>query len=145
MQVRTGGNMSVDFLSSAGSPPIQGAAGFGVLNLGTVSYAGVASVPGVRIRRADGAFDVETGLVLRIGNQDPFGGTAMVRAWLETPVAPYRIYLDGVRLTQQPVCVKSRARVGVATQHRLRIRVPSNTSESQSTLQTEISLQVVSN
>lgn len=145
MRVRIAGAMSVNFLSAADTASIQGAQGFGVLNLGTVSYAGPVATRGVHIRHQPSGFDVETSLVLRIGSQAPAGGTAMVRAWLQSLVNPYRIFLDGVPLSQHPVCVDAHVPVGVDTRHQLKILVPFDTSESESKLQTEISLQVVSN
>ncbi len=144
--IQTGGTLSVNFSSLADSPPITAAQGVGVLNLGKVSYIGASSVPGVKIQRAQNAFFVESSLGVQIGNSDSMGGgTAMLRAWLESPVDPYQIYLDGVPLTAQPICIDARTALGVVTRHQLKIRVPSDASERESKLQTEIGLQVVRN
>lgn len=146
MTVHTSGNLSVNFFSLSDSPQIDGAQGVGMVNLGSVSYAAGSSVPGVKVSRAHNGFFVETAVGLRIGNVGVSGGaTAILKAWLDSPSGPYRIYLDGVELTTQPAMVDSQTELGVVTRHELRIQVPSTASEKDSSLQTQISVQVVRN
>jgi hypothetical protein len=144
MQVQAGGALSVNFTSLPDSPAVQGANGVGVLNLGKVSW-GVAVVHGVKIQHQPRSFFVEASLGMQIGDSSVQGGTALLKAWLESPVDPYRVYLDGVPLSLQPVCVDAQTETGVVTRHQLKISVPVNTSEKQAALQTQIALQVVQN
>lgn len=145
MQVETGGSLSVDFFPLEGSPQILQAQGVGFLNLGKVSYAGSVQSRGVHVDRLTKAFDVSTSLGLRIGTINDTGQSVWLKAWLGSPVEPYRVYLDDVLLTEQPKSVESRVETGVLTRHTLRIRVPVSTSEEQSNLHATISLQVVRN
>lgn len=145
MRAETGGSLSVNFTSLPDSPTIQGANGIGVLDLGKVSWGGPAAVHGVNIQHQPRSFLVETSLGMQIGDTSTQGGTALLKAWLESPVDPYRVYLDGVPLSLRPVCVDAQTQVGVVTRHQLKISVPVDTSEKQATLQTQIALQVVQN
>jgi hypothetical protein len=145
MRAETGGALSVNFTSLPDSPTIQGADGVGILDLGKVSWGGAAIVHGVKIQHQPRSFFVETSLGMQIGDSSVQGGTALLKAWLESPVAPYQVYLDGVPLSQHPVCVDAQAETGVVTRHQLKISVPVNTSEKQAALQTQIALQVVQN
>jgi|SRR5579875_1665965 hypothetical protein len=140
------GMLSVNFFSLADSPQIVGAEGVGTVNLGKVSYAAGSNMPGVKVQRLPRGFVVQTSVGMRIGNAASAGGeTVSVKAWLQSPADPYRIYLDGVELTTQPVIVNARVLTGIVTRHELKIHVPSNTSDKESSLQSEISLQVVRN
>lgn len=145
MRAQAGGALSVNFTSLPDSPTIQGANGLGVLDLGKVSWAGAAAVHGVKIQHQPRSFFVETFLGMQIGDNTQQGGTALLKAWLESPADPYRVYLDGIPLTLRPVCVDAQAQVGVVTRHELKISVPVDTSEKQATLQTQIALEVVQN
>lgn len=145
MMTQTGGALSVNFVALPDSPDIQGADGVGVLNLGKVSWAGSADVHGIRVQHQPRLFFVETALGVQIGDTAAQGGTALLKAWLESPADPYRVYLDGVPLTQRPVCVDAQTQVGVVTRHQLKISVPVDTSEKQASLQTSIALEVVQN
>ena len=145
MQAQTGGSLTVNFLTLPDSPTIQGADGIGVLDLGKVSWGGPPAVHGVTIQHQSRSFLVETALGMEIGDSTDQGGTALLKAWLEAPVDPYQVYLDGIPLTLRPVCVDAQAQVGVVTRHQLRISVPVNTSEKEAALQTQIALQVVQN
>lgn len=146
LAVETNGMLSVNFFSMADSPQILGAQGVGTVNLGNVSYAAGSDKPGVTVQRAQKGFYVQTAVGMRIGNVAGMSGeTVSMKAWLQSPANPYRIFLDGVELTTQPTMVDTRVFTGVVTRHELKIHVPSNTSEKESSLQSEISVQVVRN
>ena len=97
------------------------------------------------IQRLGSGFVVAAALGVKVGKSDLGGGTATLKAWLESPVDPYRISFDNVPLSLDPVCVDAQARLGVVTRHQLKINVPANTSEQQSSLQTEIAVLVIRN
>jgi hypothetical protein len=146
LAVETNGMLSVNFFSMADTPQIVGAQGVGTVNLGKVSYAAGSDMPGVTVQRVQRGFYVQTAVGMRIGNVTSLNGqTVSMKAWLQSPANPYQIYLDGVELTTQPVMVDTRMFTGVVTRHELKIHVPSNTSEKESSLQSEISVQVVRN
>jgi hypothetical protein len=146
LTVEMDGLLSVNFFSMADSPQIVGAQGVGTVNLGKVSYAAGSDTPGVTVQRVQRGFYVQTAVGMRVGDAASEGGeTVSMKAWLQSQPAPYQIYLDGVQLTTQPVMVDTRVLTGVVTRHELRIHVPADTSEKESSLQTEISLQVVRN
>ncbi len=146
LAVEINGMLSVNFFSLADSPQIVGAEGVGTVDLGKVSYAAGSDMPGVTVQRAQRGFFVQTSVGMRIGNVASVGGeTVSMKAWLQSPADPYRIYLDGVELTTQPTMVATRMLTGVVTRHELKIHVPSNTSDKESSLQSEISVQVVRN
>ena len=145
MRVETVGALSVDFVALKQGTQILSSRGGGVLNLGKVSYAGEAEFSGVSIKRHPRDFSVETSVGVKIGADTLAGQTAVLKAWRETPSDPYRIYLDDVPLTLHPVAVDSGAQLGITMPLRLKIEVPLDTSESQSALQSVISIQVVRN
>lgn len=146
LAVETGGSLSLNFFPLSDSAPMMAGQGVGAVNLGKVSYIGTSSVPGVKIQRAGNAFYVESAVGLRIGDSGAAGGgTVILSAWLQSPVDPYQVYLDGVALSMKPTCVDAQTALGVITRHVLRIRVPADTSDNQSKLQTEIGLQVIRN
>jgi hypothetical protein len=146
LAMESNGMLSVNFFSLADSPQIVGAEGVGTVNLGKVSYAAGSDMPGVKVQRLQRGFFVQTSVGMRIGNAASTAGeTVSMKAWLQSPADPYRIYLDGVELTTQPVIVNARVLTGIVTRHELKIHVPSNTSDKESSLQSEISLQVVRN
>lgn len=140
------GMLSVNFFSMVDTPQIVGAQGVGAVNLGNVSYAAGSNMPGVSVQRSQTGFYVQTTVGMRIGNAASTGGeTVSMKAWLQSPVDPYRIYLDGVQLSTQAAVVDTQVLTGIVTRHELRIHVPSNTSEKESSLQSEIAVLVIQN
>lgn len=145
MRAEGSGTLSIDFVPLQQGMQILSSQNGGVVNLGKVSYAGEPEFSGVAIKRHPRNFSVETSVGMRIGSATLSGQTAILKAWLETPSDPYKIYLDDVPLTLQPVSVSANAQLGVVMPLHLRIEVPLNTSESQSALQSVISVQVIRN
>jgi hypothetical protein len=145
MRVQTEGNLSVEFFALADGPQILGTQAGGLLSLGDVSYAGRPERAGVSQHVAKSSFSVETPIGIRIGMGNYAGATASLKAWLQSPAAPYLISLDAVPLTLQPILIQPRTQLGVVTRHQLKITVPRNSSESQSQFRAMISLQVIRN
>jgi hypothetical protein len=145
MRVEVGETLSVEFFPLPDSPRIQGVEGVGILNLGNVSNVGRPELAGVNIQQLQHGFAVTATLGVQVGKSDLGGGTATLKAWLESPVDPFRIAIDNVTLSLEPVCVDAQTPLGVVTRHQLKINVPSNTSEQQSTFQTEIAVLVIRN
>lgn len=145
MRAEGSGTLSIDFLPLQRGTQVLSSQQGGVLNLGKVSYAGEPEFAGIAIKRHLRNFSVETSVGVKIGAGTLSGQTAVLKAWLETPSDPYKIYLDDVPLTLQPVSVSSNAQLGVVMPLHLKIEVPLNTSESQSALQSVISVQVIRN
>lgn len=146
LTVETGDMLSVNFFTLPDSPQVFGTQGVGMIDLGKVSYASGSDERGVKVQRASRGFYVETTVGLRIGNLVSLSGeTVSMKAWLQAPATPYQIYLDGVELTAQPKMVDGSILTGVVSRHELRIHVPPDTTENESSLQTQIAVQVVRN
>lgn len=145
MTAQTGGELSVDFFPLPDSPQLLSSDGVGVLNLGTVSYVSRPQLRGVNIERQDSSFDVSATLGMRVGTENVPGETVILKAWLTAPAQPYRIFLDNVELSRQPVCVDAQMLSGVTTRHELRVRVPRDASQEQSKFEAVISMQAVMN
>jgi hypothetical protein len=145
LRVEAGETLSVEFSPLPDSPRILAARGVAILNLGNVSYAGRPELSGVSIQRLQRGFSVTATVGVQVGKGDLGGGTATLKAWLQSPIDPYSISFDNVPLSLEPACVDAQTRLGVVTRHQLKIDVPSSTSEKQSSLQTEIAVLVVRN
>lgn len=122
----------------------MGALGIGLVDIGTVSYSGGASNPGAKVTRSQRSFTVKAPLGIRIGSSGRVSGTASVKAWLEEPAEPYRIYLDNVLLGSRPVSIGGYTPLGL-THHDLDVVVPRDVSGTQADLRAIIDFQVVEN
>jgi hypothetical protein len=138
------GALSVNFYPVPQGATITSSGGDGVLNLGKVSYAGAAG-SGVSVKHSGPGFAVETQVGVRVGSVHTTGGTVMVSAWLEGPVAPYTVYMDGVLLGPHPALVSAREPLGIITSHNLKVVVPRNSSEMIAQFTGNIAFQVVKN
>jgi len=68
-----------------------------------------------------------------------------VMASLAVPESSFVLRLDGLKLGATPQVVQGQLRLGVMTQHRLEIEVPSSVTEKNSQLQNAIVFQVIAN
>jgi len=145
MDAHVEGALTVNFVPLPDSSQIMASDGVGLLNLGPVSYSGQVQNRGVEIKRHLKTFDVATQLGVLVGNEGMVGQSVTLKAWLTAPVGPYSVFLENVQLGSNPVAVDSHLQLGVLTRYELTVRVPVNTSDEQSKLQTLISMQVVRN
>jgi len=145
MRAETAGSLSVTFSGAPDGARLSGGtAGQGTLDLGAASYGGAFS-PNVNVQKLRGSFVVSTKFGLTIQQSSQQLSTATVMAALAVPEPAFILRLDGLTLGTTPQVVQGQARLGVMTQHRLEIEVPSSVTEKNSQLHNAILFQVIAN
>lgn len=146
MRAETAGTLSVTFSNTPdGAHLSDQGPGHGALDLGAVSYGGGAFSPNVNLQKLHGRFVVSTHFSLSVQQSSPQLSTATVLAALAVPEPAFVLRLDGLTLGTTPQVLQGQARMGVRTQHRLEIEVPSSVTEKNSQLHNAILFQVIAN
>lgn len=146
MRAETLGTISVSLVTTPDGAPLNGGNPTQrSLNLGTVSYNGLSTVPNVTVTRQTGSFLVSTkfGLAIQDGTQQV--ATATVLVGLAAPELFFSLRLDGLALSTAPQVVQGSARVGSTIEHRLDVQVPTSLTERNSQLQNGLLFQVIAN
>lgn len=114
------------------------------LDLGSVSYAGHPMSANVDVQRSAGRFVVSTRFAMVVNGESHIPA-ATVLAALAAPEPVFIVRIDGVKLGTTPQLIQGQARIGVTTQHRLEIEVPTSVTEKNSQLHNSIVFQVIAN
>lgn len=145
MRSQATGSLSVSLSGVPdGARMTGGSAAQNSLDLGSVSYGGHPMSPNVEIQRSSGHFVVSTRFAMVV-NGDSHVSAATVLAALATPEPVFIVRIDGVKLATAPQLIQGQARIGVTTQHRLEIEVPTSVTEKNSQLHNSIVFQVIAN
>jgi hypothetical protein len=146
MQSLGQGSLTVAFSTAPdGASLTDGAAGALALNLGAVSYASGSRVPNVQMVQLEGRFIVSTRFGMSIQDPSQRIARAAVLASVALPEALFTLRLDGLKLGTSPQVIQGQARLGVTSQHRLEIEVPTSLTEKNSQLQNFVVFQVIPN
>lgn len=146
MRAETLGTLSVSLASVPEGAPLNGGNPTQrSLNLGTVSYNGLTTVPNVTVTKQVGSFVVTTkfGLAIQDGTQQV--STATVLAGLAAPELFFILRVDGLTLSTAPQVVQPQAKVGSTVAHRLDVQIPTSLTERNSQLQNTLLFQVIAN
>jgi hypothetical protein len=124
---------------------VGGSSGTGLLDLGPLSYDGVARRPNVTIKSFEGHFVAATTFGLDVTGVSRTGRTVSVNAYLTTPGSRCVIRVDGVALGQLARRIGDRIPVGAVSWHRLEIDIPTNITENDGLLISAVQFDVVPN
>jgi hypothetical protein len=146
MRAQTLGTLSVSLVTAPDGAPLNGGNPTQrTLNLGTVSYNGLTTVPNVTVTRQATSFLVTTRFGLAVQDSTQQVSTATILVGLAAPELFFTLRVDGLTLSPTPQVVQGQARVGTTMEHRLDIQIPTSVTERNSQLQNALLFQVIAN
>ena len=146
MRKQTEGAISIGFAGiTKGSQAAREAAGYGTLDIGTVSYGIGAKSPHTKVRRLADRLVVTTEFGLNIADNSLHATSAMLLAATAFPENVYVVLVDRVRLQATPQIVQANLPLGRTSVHRLQIEIPNTVTEKDSQFHNSIVFQVIPN
>ncbi|HYX53915.1 MAG TPA: hypothetical protein VE783_10735 [Candidatus Limnocylindrales bacterium] len=146
MRAQTLGTLSVSLVPAPDGAPLSGGnPAQRSLNLGTVSYNGLSTVPNVTVTTQVGSFLVTTRFAIAIQDATQQVSAATVLVGLAAPESFFTLRLDSLTLSPTPQVVQAQAKVGSTIEHRLDVQVPTSLTERNSQLQNTLLFQVIAN